>query len=88
MIRIECPVCGLRDETEYIYCGDASRARPAHDEADLDTWYEYVFLRPNPRGTHHEYWHHVHGCRQVLIVERDTLTHEIKHCRRAAEGKP
>jgi sarcosine oxidase subunit delta len=25
----------------------------------------------------HEYWHHSGGCRSWLVVERNTLTHEI-----------
>ena len=77
MLRITCPVCGLRDETEFSYGGDATVLRPAHDEANADVWFDFVFLRDNPRGPHREYWHHVHGCRQWLVVERDTLTHKI-----------
>jgi sarcosine oxidase subunit delta len=77
MLRIRCPVCGLRDETEFAYGGDATVSRPAHGEADPDKWFDYVFLRDNPRGPHREYWHHVLGCRQWLVLERDTLTHAI-----------
>ena len=77
MLRIRCPVCGLRDETEFSYGGDATVRRPAHDEADPEKWVAYVFLRDNPRGAHREYWHHAHGCRQWLVVQRDTLTHAI-----------
>ena len=77
MLRIHCPVCGLRDESEFSYGGDATVVRPAHDETSIDVWHDYVFLRDNPRGPHREYWHHVQGCRQWLVVERDTLTHKI-----------
>ena len=77
MLRIKCPVCGLRDETEFSYGGDATVVRPAHDETSVDVWHAYVFLRDNPRGAHREYWQHVQGCRQWLVVERDTLTHKI-----------
>lgn len=77
MLRIRCPVCGLRDEAEFSYGGDATVVRPAHDETDPEKWFDFVFLRDNPRGPHREYWHHVHGCRQWLVVQRDTLTHAI-----------
>ena len=87
MLRIHCPICGLRDETEFSYVGDATVVRPAMDEADPDAWYEYVFLRDNPRGPHREYWHHALGCRQIVEVERNTLTHEIGTCRLASEAK-
>lgn len=76
MLRIDCPNCGLRDHTEFTYAGDASRTYPGLD-GDMRTWVDYVFLRDNPRGRHVEFWHHVQGCRRVLRVERDTLTHEI-----------
>jgi sarcosine oxidase subunit delta len=72
-----CPVCGLRDETEFTYGGDATVVRPAPDETAPDVWLDYVFIRDNPRGLHKEFWHHVQGCRQWLVVERNTLTHEI-----------
>lgn len=88
MIRIPCPICGLRDETEFTYGGDASRVRPDLTETDMDVWHDYVFSRPNPRGLHIEFWHHVHGCRQVLVVERDTLSHDVSGCRLAAGDGP
>ncbi|RWK63377.1 sarcosine oxidase subunit delta [Mesorhizobium sp.] len=77
MLRIPCPVCGLRDETEFTYGADATVRRPDMNEADPRVWHDYVFIRDNPRGRHKEYWHHVSGCRQWILVDRDTLTHEI-----------
>lgn len=77
MLRIHCPVCGLRDETEFTYGEDATVRRPDMNEADFKIWHDYVFIRDNPRGPHKEYWHHVAGCRQWIVVERDTLTHEM-----------
>jgi len=88
MLRIDCPICGKRDETEFTYGGDATKVRPAMDETDPAQWHEYVFMRDNPRGAHREYWHHGVGCRQWLILERDTLTHEVGECRLAKEASP
>jgi len=85
MLRLQCPVCGLRDETEFSYGGDATVQRPDMNETDLKVWHDFVFLRDNPRGAHLEYWHHVHGCRQWLVVERDTQSHEIGDARLARE---
>ncbi|HXV25591.1 MAG TPA: sarcosine oxidase subunit delta [Alphaproteobacteria bacterium] len=76
MLPIPCPHCGPRDEAEFIYGGDAKAKRPAMDAPD-SAWIEYVFLRDNPRGPHRELWWHSLGCRRWLVVERDTLTHEI-----------
>lgn len=85
MLRIDCPICGLRDETEFSYGADATVTRPRMDEANSGPWLDYVFNRDNPRGAHKEYWHHVQGCRQWLVQERNTLTHEMGACHLARE---
>lgn len=77
MLRIPCPWCGLRDETEFRYRGDATRTRPAA-EAPAEAFTPYVYLRDNPRGWHIEWWLHVGGCRRLLKVVRHTLSHEIR----------
>jgi sarcosine oxidase subunit delta len=87
MLRIDCPVCGLRDETEFTYGGDASVVLPSISDASPERWCEAVFVRDNLRGAHRELWHHDLGCRQWLIIERDTLTHEIGACRLAREAR-
>ena len=76
MLLIPCPHCGPRAQVEFSYGGDARRARPA-DDAGTDAWFDFVYLRDNPRGTHREYWQHVAGCRAWIAVERDTVSHEI-----------
>ncbi|WP_376717801.1 sarcosine oxidase subunit delta [Labrys neptuniae] len=77
MLRIACPHCGVRDEVEFRYRGDASVRRPGED-AGVEAYYDYVYERDNPAGWHLEWWQHVHGCRQVLKVLRDTVSHEIQ----------
>ncbi len=85
MIRIYCPFCGERDHSEFTYGGDASIRYPSLD-ATIEEWHEAVFLRENIRGIQQETWHHTHGCRMWLVVERDTLTHEIRSVRPAHAG--
>jgi methylglutamate dehydrogenase subunit B len=77
MLRIPCPCCGERDYTEFRYGGDASKPRPSHGNADLKAWHDYVFVSENPKGPHREFWQHVLGCRQWLVLERDTATNEV-----------
>jgi heterotetrameric sarcosine oxidase delta subunit len=77
MLRICCPLCGERDEAEFRYRGDATRVRPGI-EAGLDAFNAYVYERENPLGWHTEWWQHVAGCRELLKLERHTLTHEIR----------
>ena len=82
MLRIRCPWCGIRDEAEYQYWGDAT-VTPVALDADAESAYEAVYIRANPKGWHVEWWHHVAGCRQFVKVVRHTVTHEI-----AATGHP
>lgn len=72
-MRIPCPYCGERDSSEFVYRGDASVERPAADQE----FYDYVYTRENPAGRMREHWCHVQGCRNWLVVTRDTRTHEI-----------
>ena len=87
MLRINCPWCGLRNESEFTYGGDAGVQRPS-DDAPLDDWYDYVYTRDNPRGPHSEHWHHANGCRAWITVQRDTMTHEITNTAPASDAMP
>jgi heterotetrameric sarcosine oxidase delta subunit len=78
MLRIRCPHCGEREEAEFRYHGDASLTRPAAD-APIEAFVDYVYTRANPSGWHREWWQHVGGCRSVFAIERNTLTHEVRH---------
>jgi sarcosine oxidase subunit delta len=82
MLRIPCPHCGVRDEIEFRYRGDASAARPSEaacseSEPGLAAFSAYVYERANTHGWHLEWWLHVAGCRKLLKVARHTLTHQI-----------
>jgi methylglutamate dehydrogenase subunit B len=76
MLKIPCPNCGERHYTEFRYGGDATKRRPAPGAA-MKAWHDYVFLFDNPKGAHKEYWQHVLGCRQWLVLERDTATNQV-----------
>lgn len=85
-MRINCPHCGVRDQNEFSYLGDATVRRP-EPPASLDVWFDYVYLRDNPAGPHRELWYHAFGCRAWLEVERNTLSHAIGKVRPAG-GEP
>ncbi len=78
MIRIDCPFCGIRDHNEFIYLEDGSKNKPLFSNTSEKDWYEAIFLRENPKGRHIERWHHIHGCRMILRVIRNTVTHKIE----------
>lgn len=85
MIRIPCPFCGERDHSEFGYGGDGTIEYPPLD-ASIADWHEAVFQRENIRGMQLETWQHLNGCRMWLLVERDTMTHEIRSVRPAHPG--
>ncbi|MBY5973296.1 sarcosine oxidase subunit delta [Ferrimonas balearica] len=74
-MRLTCPLCGERDLREFTYRG-AALARP-EGETWGDDWHDYIHLRDNPAGENREYWAHSTGCAAVLLVTRDTRTHEV-----------
>lgn len=78
-MRIPHPILGLRDQSEFIYLGDACLlARPDGMQADaLQQMTEYAYQRDNPRGLHRELWFHEQGDRAWLVITRNTITHEI-----------
>ncbi|MPZ42386.1 MAG: sarcosine oxidase subunit delta family protein [Betaproteobacteria bacterium] len=78
MLRIACPWCGPRDETEFGYGGEAHVALPSDAEQLPDAaWADYLFMRTNPKGRHRERWVHTHGCRRWFNAVRDTATERI-----------
>jgi len=76
---IDHPLLGPRDASEFVYLGDAALIdRPDWQAADADRLFnDYLHLRDNPAGEHHELWFHEHGDRSWLVVTRHTVTHEI-----------
>ncbi len=84
---ITCPYCGPRPSDEFYIKGDASKQRPAAiGDGTRDQWHDYVHIRENVRGRMAEYWHHTGGCRQWLVVERDTVSHEVYAVTPASKG--
>jgi len=84
MLQIPCPFCGPREETEFLYRGDATVHRP-NAGASPDDFYQYVYVRANVRGWHLEWWQHTAGCRQFIKVLRDTLSHDVRATAPATE---
>lgn len=89
MFLIPCPWCGPRDQREFKCGGEAHIVRPRLP-ADLsdDEWGDYVFMRKNPKGVHHERWVHAHGCRRWFHMARDTATDRILAVYRIGEEPP
>lgn len=86
-MRIKCPLCGERDIREFAYRGAAiDMDRPAPD-AGPQVWDAFVHLRENPAGPTRDLWYHEGGCSAWLVVDRNTVTHEIARTTLAATHK-
>jgi sarcosine oxidase, subunit delta len=84
-----CPFCGDRDETEFLFLGEAGKTRPAggRDVAGA-AWADYLH-RTSPRaGRETEIWRH-RPCGEVFLMERDTVSHVVDGARAIwPEAKP
>lgn len=87
MLRISCPYCGERDETDFRFGGESHITRPDASVGD-DEWSDYLFNRDNPKGVSYERWCHSYGCSQWFNIARNTVTHEIYAVYRMGESKP
>jgi heterotetrameric sarcosine oxidase delta subunit len=89
MLRITCPWCGPRDETEFRYGGQAHLAYPV-DPGSLsdEEWADFLFMRDNPKGPWAERWMHAAGCRRWCNAIRDTATHRVIATYRIGEAPP
>ena len=78
MLKVQCPWCGERDQSEFSYGGEAHIVRPLQpDELSDEEWGDYLFFRKNPKGLHKEQWVHSAGCRRWFNAIRDTVTYKF-----------
>jgi sarcosine oxidase, subunit delta len=78
MLRVSCPFCGPRDESEFFNGGPSRPKRTdSPDELSDSEWVDYLTVTANPLGPVTEEWWHVRGCSQWFAIRRDTVTHEI-----------
>ena len=69
-----CPFCGARDEREFHFMAEAGKTRPDTTQAISDAdWAAYLHARTNPKGASREVWMHL-PCREIFLMERDTVT--------------
>lgn len=76
-MRIPCPLCGPRDRREFYYYGAFDYAARPEAGAPPQDWDAHLHLRDNPAGRTRDLWYHEQGCTAWLVVDRDTVTHEV-----------
>ena len=80
MILLPCPYCGSRNVSEFRYVGELS-TRPDPNATNAEEWRAFLYVRANPAGWTTETWFHRAGCRQHFVVERHTVTNEVRSSR-------
>ena len=77
MLLIICPNCGPRNSDEFTFQGEL-RPRPDIATTDSAEWRRFLYMRSNEAGWVVERWFHVSGCRRFLMLERHTVSNEIR----------
>jgi sarcosine oxidase, subunit delta len=80
VILLPCPYCGPRNVSEFRYVGELS-ARPDPNATSVEEWRTFLYTRLNPASWTTETWFHRAGCRQHFVVERHTVTNEVRASR-------
>ena len=89
MLRIHVPCCGERDYTEFRYGGDASKRAAGARRGGIEGVARVCLPVRQSQGPHREFWQHVQGCRQWLVLERNTATNEVGgSCAARRERRP
>ena len=89
MLLITCPYCGERDQSEFVYAGEAHIARPTESENMSDAeWAEFLFMRKNTKGIFAERWVHAAGCRRYFNALRNTATDKFIAVYKMGEPMP
>ncbi len=77
MQRFPCPFCGLRDEREFHFLGEAGKTRPdTTGPVSAEAWQAWLYARTNPKGASREVWMHL-TCAEVFLLERDTVSMQV-----------
>lgn len=77
MLIVNCPWCGPRNSADLRYVGE-TRPRPDPASATEEEWRTYLYVRDNPAGWTTETWYCRAGCRRYFVVERHSVTNEIR----------
>lgn len=89
MLLIECPWCGPRAETEFTYGGEGGITRPLDCNTLSDAqWADYLFMRNNRAGAHHEQWRHSSGCGRWFNAQRHTVSYRFVATWKVGEPAP
>ena len=88
MQRFPCPFCGLRDEREFHFAGEAGKRRPSPSRAaGAAEWSAYLNDAQNPRGVAREIWVHV-PCQEYFVMTRDTVSMRVLGTETLRRGAP
>lgn len=77
MQLFSCPFCGLRNEREFRFAGEAGKVRPDTTVAvDAASWAAYQYTQRNEKGEVREIWSHM-PCSEMFVMVRDSVSMEV-----------
>ena len=82
---IPCIHCGPRNASEFRHVGETS-SRPDPNRTTPVEWRSYLYDKSNAAGWVTERWYHTAGCRRFFVVERHTMTNEIRAARHSGRA--
>ena len=85
VLLISCPNCGPRNGSEFTWHGPP-KARPDATTTTKQQWRQYLYEEANVAGWVTERWTHRAGCRDHLMIDRHTVTNEIRSVERLGSG--
>jgi methylglutamate dehydrogenase subunit B len=77
MQSIFCPHCRHAVDEGDMQFGSAKPRRLLDPEASHQETIDYLFMQANVRGIVEEHWYHAAGCRQWILVTRDTTGNRV-----------
>jgi heterotetrameric sarcosine oxidase delta subunit len=80
MILIPCVHCGPRNASEFRHGGEVG-SRPDPNATTRAEWSAHLYTKTNAADWTTETWFHAAGCRRYFVVERHTVSNEIRAAR-------
>lgn len=72
-----CPFCGIRNEREFRFAGEAGKARPDTTTAvSSRNWADYQYAQRNDKGEVREIWSHM-PCSEMFVIVRDSVSMDV-----------
>ena len=88
MQQFPCPFCGLRNEQEFHFVGEAGKTRPdTASKVSPPDWADYLYTQKNAMGEVREVWMHS-PCAEIFIMRRDSVSMAVLGVEQLRKDRP